>query len=221
MEQVFKEMTAQLDINLGFDNVLELTDLGIGIEALGDKIVVLLDSYRSGYECTKCKGIGKLRQFSRCKCDPVDWYEETHLPRGERNRFGELCELCGGDYMSKRLDLVVECPQCKGKGATLIIPQSAQSLPTTGVVVSVGPLATKIKKHCRIVASPYAGTYIPMKGNIPVKIYHQHEPLAYIYNINPEHIKLEEMIDKNKQLIDLPVSDFIELDTPIPDTQNI
>lgn len=215
-----EDVSAKVDIELGYDNVLEITDLGIGIEAIGDKIVVLMDSFRSGYECVTCKGTGKVKQIKRCICDPEDWSEEKNLPRGQKNRFGEPCEKCGGDFMSKRQDLVISCPTCKGKGATLIIPDSAKSLPTTGVVISCGPDVTRIRKHTRIIATPHSGIYIPMKGNVPVKIYHQHEPLAYIYNINPEHIKTEEMIDSNG-IVELPVSDFIEYDTPLSDDKNI
>lgn len=215
------DLSAQVDVELGFYNVLEITELGIGIEALGDKIVVLMDSYRSGYECTTCKGIGKIKNEVRCVCDPLDWDENKNVARGTRNRFGEPCLECMSNYMQKRKTEIVTCPTCKGKGSTLIIPDSAKSLPTTGIVISCGPDVTKIKNHCRIIATPHSGIYIPMKGNVPVKIYHEYEPLAYIYNINPEHDKIEEMIDQNYKIIDIPSSGFIEYDTPLGKDKNI
>lgn len=214
-------LEAKVDVELGYDNILEITDLGIGIEALGDKIVVLMDSYRSGYECTVCKGVGKIKTEIRCKCDPEDWDVNKHVAPGTRNRFGESCLECMGNYLEKRKSVVQTCPTCKGKGSTLIIPDSAKSLPTTGVVISCGPDVTRIKIHTRIIATPHSGIYIPMKGNVPVKIYHQHEPLAYIYNINPEHGKTEEMIDRDKKIIDIPSSGFIEYDTPLGDDKSI
>ena len=221
MEQEFKAIEALVNVELGYPNVLELTDFGIGMEAIGDKIIVLMDSYRSGYECTVCKGAGKVRQFSRCKCDPDEWNMETHLERGTKNRFGEPCDICGGNYLSKRVDSIVECPQCHGKGATLIIPDTAKSLPTTGIVVSIGPDADRSFLHKRILVGPYSGVFCPMKGNIPVKIYKEHEPLAFIYNINPEHGKVEEMVDTDNHVVELPVADFIDYDTPLADSQNI
>lgn len=214
------DLEARVDVELGYNNILEITNLGIGIEAIGDKIVVLMDSFRSGYECTGCKGVGKVKNEIRCKCDPPDWNADTNLTPGTRNRFGEPCLECMGNYKQKRKFEVQTCPTCKGKGSTIIIPDSAKSLPTTGIVISCGPDVTKIKLHSRIVATPHSGIYIPMKGNVPVKIYHEYEPLAYIYNINPEHGKIEEMIDSDHKIIDIPSSGFIDYDTPLGEDKN-
>lgn len=221
----YERTLAELDVDAGEDNVIGLMEIGIGLEAVGDNILVLIDSYRSGYECTACKGTGKLKQITRCVCDPDISDEELNeargygVERGARNRFGRIdapCLECAGDYMSKRVNRIIECPTCKGKGATLIIPDSAQSLPTTGVILSVGPDVTRsgIEINKRIVCTPHSGVFLPMKGNIPVKCFRQHEPLCVMYNL-----KQEGGFEKNDPG-ELATSKFVEYETPLGEKHN-
>lgn len=201
----------QINVDDGEPNIIGLIELGIGLEAIGDNILVLIDSYRSGYECTVCKGTGKLHRTSRCICDPDVPDSELNNSRGSRNRFGAECETCHGSYLEMRIDDVVTCHKCEGKGATLVIPQSAQSLPTTGIILSKGPEVTRagIELNKRIIATPHAGVFLPMRGNIPVKVYRQHEPLCVMYNI-----KKDGTADKDKPG-ELTTNQFVELDTPL------
>jgi hypothetical protein len=215
----YERTLAELDVDAGEDNIIGLMEIGIGLEAVGDNILVLIDSYRSGYECTNCKGTGKLRQLSRCVCDPDIPDEDLTFPRGARNRFGPIdapCEVCGNQYLSRRINKIVECPACKGKGATLIIPDTAQSLPTTGVILSVGPDVTRsgIKRNKRIVATPHSGVFLPMKGNIPIKCFRQHEPLCVMYNL-----KQEGGFEKDDPG-ELATSKFVEYETPLGEKHN-
>jgi hypothetical protein len=187
IEETFASMEAaeaRLAIDLGQDNFLELPDLALVIEALSDKVVVVLDAFKSGYECPQCKGTGKMRSTV------VEGVLRT-------------------------------CDKCDGKGATIIIPQRARSIATTGVVVSIGPDVDKIKLHKRVICTPHSGVALPMKGNIEIKIYHQHEPLAYLHNLNTDGSRDEYMLDDHKRIIDLDVNKFVELDTPLPESQNI
>lgn len=57
----FEAAEAKLAIDLGHENFLELTDLGLAIEAMPGKVVVVLDKFKSGYECPQCKGNGRIR----------------------------------------------------------------------------------------------------------------------------------------------------------------
>jgi hypothetical protein len=215
----YERTLAELDVNAGDTNVIGLMEIGIGLEAVGDNILVLIDSYRSGYECTQCKGTGKLRQISRCVCDPDVPDTDLSKERGARNRFGRIdapCLDCGGDYLSERVNKIVECPACKGKGAMLIIPDSAQSLPTTGVILSKGPDVTRsgIELNKRVVCTPHSGVFLPMKGNIPVKCFRQHEPLCVMYNL-----KQEGGFEKNDPG-ELATSKFVEYETPLGEKYN-
>jgi hypothetical protein len=184
----YERVLGELDVHAGETNVIGLVELGIGLEAIGDNILVLIDTYRSGYECSMCRGTGKLKRKARCVCDPDVPDAELNFPRGSRNRFDAPCGFCGGDYVSKRIDDVVTCSLCKGKGSSLIIPDTAKSLPTTGVILSVGPDVTRggIAVNKRVICTAHSGVGIPMKGNIPVKVYRQHEPLCVLYNIKKD-----------------------------------
>lgn len=213
----FKQVeNAMINVEAGEDNIVGLIELGVGLEAVGDNIIVLIDNYRSGYECTACKGTGKLRRFVRCICDPDIPDSDLDFPRGTRNRFGAVCKACSGQYLTVRIDDVVTCHKCNGRGATLVIPENAQSLPTTGIILSMGPEVTRkgIAINKRVICTPHAGVFLPMKGNIPVKVYRQHEPLCNMYNI-----KKDGTADKEKAG-ELVTNQFVEHDTPLGTQHN-
>lgn len=157
-----------------------------------------------------------MRQVTRCICDPDMPDEELPFPRGARNRFGADCEKCHGNYTILRIDTMIACPTCKGKGASLFIPDTAKSLPTTGVILSVGPDVTRggIELNKRVICTPHSGVFLPMKGNIPIKVFRQHEPLCIMYNI-----KRDGTADK-KDPGELATSKFVEIDTPLGEQFN-
>lgn len=186
-------------------NVVELQQLGISLMAVEDKIIVMFDDFKSGYECKNCNGKGLIVGCIVC--------ENTG-----KDRFGQDCKSClGAGDKSQR-----QCSTCKGKGDILVIPETAKSLPTTGVVVSMGPdtpamIATRniienrklqkskagtkdydtyeaividceqrlkeipIRLGARVIFGPHVGTLIPFKGNIRLKIMRVHEPLAVLF----------------------------------------
>lgn len=186
-------------------NVVELEKLGISLMAVEDKIIVMHDDYKSGFECKTCKGEGKLTGCQTCH-------------NSGKDRFGQTCKSCNGVPMNH----ITVCPDCKGKGGLLVIPETARSLPTTGIVVSMGPETramiltrnyhenlklretfagtpkyndytkilediledyneTPIRLGARVIFGPHVGTMLPMKGNIKLKIMRIHEPLAVLF----------------------------------------
>jgi hypothetical protein len=66
---------------------------------------------------------------------------------------GYECKKC---HTSGRIESTVvqgattECPDCKGKGVTLVIPEIAKSLPSTAVVVSMGPDTPAMRSQKRL-----------------------------------------------------------------------
>lgn len=186
-------------------NVVELEKLGISLMAVEDKIIVMFDDFKSGYECKTCGGVGKVYGCSVCD-------------NSGKDRFDQECKICKGSGKAYQLS----CPDCKGKGGILVIPETAKSLPTTGVVVSMGPdtpamIHTKnlreniklrdsytgtdtydkqqlvvddckqrlaeipVRLGSRVIFGPHVGTMIPFKGNIKLKIMRVHEPLAVLF----------------------------------------
>lgn len=191
------------EINIDNDNAVELTELKIQLEAVEDKIIVIIDPYKSGYECSDCGGTGKIKS-------PVV------------------------------IDAVKECPACNGKGALIVVPEMAKSLPTLGRVVSVGEKTRwaqhlkelteytldhndygrlneaettgenrrffqrrektiKIRPGAKVLFQPYVGTMIPFKGNLRLKIMREHEPLCVIYGT------------------DIEAKNFMDFDVPLED----
>jgi co-chaperonin GroES (HSP10) len=168
-------------------NAVTITDLGISLETLGDKIIVMYDHYKSGFECKECGGIGKVTEAITCEC------EQKGTP-GLKDRFGNPCPSCDGNFESKRKELTQACPACRGKGSLLVIPEIAKSIPTTGVVVSLGEdtkfsrgdIHAKIQIGTRVIFSQHVGTMIPFKGNIKFKVMREHEPLAILYGADTD-----------------------------------
>ena len=160
-------------------NVAHLTELGIKLEAIEDKIIVLIDQYKSGYECSTCQGKGEITEVSR---------------------------------VVEGATKITECPECHGKKVIIHIPEISKSLPTSGVVISLGENCkalqyedkyvydfdnrmdiktslpkfpnAKIRLGARVVFGPHVGSFIPFKGNIRLKIMREHEPLCIMYGVD-------------------------------------
>ena len=153
-------------------NRVKVDKLDFQFEGWADKLIILIDDYRSGFECQTCNGTTKVRV--QCGCVIAG-------RPGLKNRFSEQCEECHGDYQSK--DRMETCTACGGKGALLVIPQTAKSLPTTGTIVSVGELCklSGSVRGRRVAFSPHTGTMIPLKGNVRLKIMREHECLCSVF----------------------------------------
>jgi len=89
------------------------------LEAHADRLIILQDDFRSGYECPVCKTTGAII------C------ENCHGTGKSVVVVNGKCSACSGTG-------VQVCPECKGKGATIIVPENAERRPTTGTIVSVG-----------------------------------------------------------------------------------
>src|SRR4249919_2819719 len=83
------------------ENKVKIDHLQFQFEAWADKIMIMIDDYRSGFECMACKGTGKV--LAQCSCVVAD-------RPGLKNRFNETCEDCHGDYKSKEQWIV--CSSC-------------------------------------------------------------------------------------------------------------
>jgi co-chaperonin GroES (HSP10) len=151
-----------IDLKQDSLNVIDLTEIGVSLQAVEDKIIILVDEYKSGFECKTCHGKGRIASTV----------------------------VEGADK---------ECSECRGRGQILHIPQNAQSMPSTGVIVSMGPATqymiakrTGVEKSLlnelyplqigsRVIFGVHVGTKIPIKGNIKLTIMREKEPLALIF----------------------------------------
>jgi len=144
----------------------------IALEAVEDKILVLLDKFKSGYECKTCNETGVLET---CPCINTD--HESYKYKGSPIP----CSYCGGEpsLFTKRT-----CPDCKGEGTTLIIPETSKGIPTSGVICSVGPLCKTRHIGERVIFGPHVGYYLPFKGNVRIRVMREFEPMCKIHALD-------------------------------------
>ena len=102
-------------------NVLNLG--GLTLEASGDRIIVVEDEFKSGYECLTCEGVGSL------VCENCNGTGKSSISKDAR------CSQCQGRKS-------VVCPECNGKTVVkggIVVPEASERRPTTGTIVSLGP----------------------------------------------------------------------------------
>lgn len=179
-------ITADVDTT----NVAEITagKSKLGLEVIGDQIIVLEDKFKTGYECSKCDGEGYTNE-------DCDFCKGT----GKETDF-TMCRICcarnlveSGKYNpGKKI-----CEQCAGKGSLIVAPQSAEMKPTTGTIVSKGPdvyedtriinnitgqrWAYPLKIGDRVLYSQFAGVGVNLKQKQIIRIMHAHEVMCKIY----------------------------------------
>lgn len=125
------------------------------MEAYYDRVVVIQDEYKSGRECTKCSGKGHLGV--KCKYCKGTGFFKGNFDLGE-------CPDCrvGSGPLSKSLGHVL-CDLCSGQGtSSIIVPEDAEKLPTTGVITSVGWLCHFLKTETGY--APRHPDHIPKVG---------------------------------------------------------
>lgn len=166
------------EIVLDGSNKVSFPGFPYTFEALGEKILVSLDAFKSGYECRKCKGKGKIEVPCACmSTDRPKYRYDTEALKEIRTslgaevaltREGMVCPICSSSDWTG----VVVCPDCEGKTATLIIPETAKILSSSGVVVSMGAearLKAAFKVGDRILFGHHSGSLIPTKSNLMFK----------------------------------------------------
>lgn len=134
----------------------------IGFTALGDRLLIQEDEFRTGYECAKCEGVGKVA------CDNCAGTTLTST--------GKKCSICSGT------EGYLTCPECGGKGALIVAPETAQRRPTSGVVVSVGWKVRHLKPGDSVLYSNFAGYVVDLTHksgkNVCMRILHEPEILS-------------------------------------------
>lgn len=136
-------------------------DIGpIKFWALGDRVLIKEDEFRTGYECSTCGGSGQQR-CPNCAGEGL-----------VQNKF--KCSHCGGKGE-------VRCETCEGKGGLLVAPEVAQRRPTTGKVVSVGDDVTSLRVGDTVLYSNFAGFVVdlaPAGKKVTLRILHEKEVLC-------------------------------------------
>ena len=106
-------------------NVLKLGALTM--EAFNDRLLVIEDEFRSGYECPDCVGKKKIKspELEELVCENCNGSGKSIISKEAR------CSMCKGTGRTI-------CPTCQGKGGVIVVAQASERRPTTGTVVSIG-----------------------------------------------------------------------------------
>jgi co-chaperonin GroES (HSP10) len=155
-------------------NVIFVVQGKLGLEAIEDKILVLVDKFRSGYECKECAETGI---FISCECE-----RQGHAGQ---NRLGGICKYCEGKYQERKGRT---CTSCQGTGSTIIMPENARAIPTSGVIVSIGPKCTTRSIGERVLFGAHTGYYLPFKGNAKIRVLREDEPMCKILAIGNNEV---------------------------------
>lgn len=138
-----------------------------GFEADADKLIILVDEFRSGYECLTClaKDIrsfgegGATKQISMVTCPECSGNGKR--PKAGNPNLTVKCSECEGKG-------VVPCPDCGGRGGLVATPKQTEGAPTTGKIVSIGPKVEEGKRGIgdRVMFSSYAGNEYVVNGKL-------------------------------------------------------
>jgi hypothetical protein len=109
-----------------------------------ERILILEDPFRSGYECSDCDETGMVV----CP-DCVDGHSVVNPVI--------KCKTCQGERL-------VKCAPCGGKGVLLEIPEVAQRRPTTGRIVSIGHETKRFKRGDSVLYSNFVGEVYDLTG---------------------------------------------------------
>lgn len=110
------------------------------LEAGGDRLIIEEDKMRLGFECKTCDGDGYIIDKPCPNCNG----EKSVQGIDERI----ACRFCcsGRDITGvPQGQGYLTCPDCKGKGALVVIPQVSERRPTSGTIRSKGPEVSRCK----------------------------------------------------------------------------
>jgi co-chaperonin GroES (HSP10) len=166
--------SAPLEIDTTQKNIIFIVAGKLGLQAIESNILVLIDKFRSGYECQDCAETGK---YISCECE-----RKGHPGQ---NRLGGGCKYCNGKYEERRGRT---CPSCNGTGSTIVMPENARAIPTSGVIVSIGPKCTARNIGERVLFGAHTGYYLPFKGNAKIRVMREDEPMCKILAIGTNEV---------------------------------
>jgi co-chaperonin GroES (HSP10) len=147
------------DIATNFDeNVIWVG--AAGFEAHADRLIILQDDYRSGFECKTCLDEGKRtlngKEVSTITCNECGGVGRR--PKAGNPDMKVKCSECNGEGW-------IVCPDCGGKGGAIVIPEKDKGRPTTGTIVSIGPeVQYPWKRGDKCIYPSFAGHAYDLEG---------------------------------------------------------
>lgn len=152
-------------------NVLKLGALTM--EAFNDRLLVIEDEFRSGYECPDCVGKKKIKspELEELVCESCDGTGKSVIVRDAK------CTRCKG------LGRTV-CGTCKGKGGVIVVAQASERRPTTGTVVSTGDKVERAQRGESVIYTSFSGHVydleLPGGETIVIRVIQESDILAKV-----------------------------------------
>lgn len=140
------------------------------LRAIGHKILVLEDEFKSGYECRSCGGTGHTQE--KCKyCKGTTFFKADPDKGACRD-----CEVGTSDGR-KSLGYTI-CPECKGTSGVIVVPDTAKRRPCTGVILSKGKDVTEFEVGTRVMYTNFTGTDFEVVGGTKLRIMMDYDVMA-------------------------------------------
>lgn len=116
MYNLSEEPKKQYEKVFNKQSILAVINDKLGLEALGDNIIVLEDQFRTGYECTKCDGSGHgEEQCPRCQGSLIESIDDTCKVCDGVGKVADLFRPVGDTHIPN-MEKMKECRQCRGTG---------------------------------------------------------------------------------------------------------
>jgi co-chaperonin GroES (HSP10) len=163
--------------------MLAVIDDKLALEAFGTNIIVKEDKFRTGYECSVCDGIC----HGTVKCPRCNGTKTVKAPAiaGEPSEGLVPCKACL--VASNTGNMIpcgfIPCDTCKGRGASIVVPEESMRRPSSGTVVSTGEGVLKLKCGTRVLYSNHAGYAMNFKQQTVFRIMHEHEVLSLLHGV--------------------------------------
>jgi hypothetical protein len=134
---------------LNFKSAIETNILKLGVltmEAFNDRMLVVEDEFRSGYECPDCVGKKKIKspELEELVCESCDGSGKSIISKEAR------CSACRGSGRTL-------CATCQGKGGVIVVAEASERRPTTGTVVSIGEEVHGIERGESVIYTSFSG----------------------------------------------------------------
>lgn len=153
----------------------------LGFFPILDRLIIEEDTFRTGYECKQCDGIGEIL-CTECagtkKLAKRIFDSETGQFFVDHNSSQALectnCDISG----------YIICPNCNGKGASIVIPEMSMRRPTTGIVRAIGDAVKLFAIGDHVMYGNHAGHLLDFrKKKVVIKILREDEILCLISGV--------------------------------------
>lgn len=171
----------------------------------GTRILIREDEFRTGLECTTCDGKGHTNE--KCPLCKGTKFESSIDPEtGENTVF--MCRACAvGEKGGRQSYGFKLCPSCNGRTATIIIPETSERRPTSGVIIAIGKEVNEFSIGDHVLYSNYVGQKFDFE-DVVLRTMHQSDVYCRIKNMQDKHKKLKKTMEEkpHQDLIDAGIN---------------